>query len=89
MHSRIYQVSEQPISQDKLKDEETYAESFVGSLADYVAKSENYSSDLEWLKRAKEGIEVDTEKATIIIRDKKKYFSKKHEEFKQILEKNL
>ena len=89
MHSRIYQVSENPISQDKLSREHDY-EFLVGSVADYVAevayKSIEYISDLEWLQSATDGLEIDTEKGTLIIKSKKEYFEKKYDTFKEYLQ---
>jgi hypothetical protein len=91
MHSRIFQVSAKPIPQEDLIEEYRYEDGFVGSHADYVSQvtngSEDYLSDLSWLQTATEGLEVDIEKRTVTIKSKKEYFDKKHDQFKELLEK--
>ena len=90
MHSRIFQVSEEPISKDNLINKDKYNENFVGSIADYVSEVEYESEqieDLKWLSKATEGIKVDIEKGTITIISKRMYFDEKHDKFKSILEK--
>ena len=88
MHSRIYQVSEKPIT--TFADEYRYEDWFVGTHADYVSpveyQSEDYMSDLKWLQNATEGIKVDLKKGTITVVSKKEYFDDKHDAFKDILE---
>ena len=90
MHSRIYQVSTEPISTDELSHEYIYEVYFVGRIADYVAeveyKSESYKQDLKWLQGATNGIEVDIEKGTMKVISKKEYFRSKHEEFQEFLQ---
>ena len=89
MHSRIYQISEKPITE--FTDEYRYEEGFVGSRADYVAEvehdSEDYISDLKWLQNVAEGLEVNLKEKTITIKSKKEYFNEKHDKFKELLEK--
>ena len=89
MHSRIYQISEKPITE--FTDEFRYEEGFVGRHADYVDEvehgSEDYMADLKWLQNATEGLEVNLKEKTITITSKKEYFSKKHDTFKELLEK--
>lgn len=89
MHSRIFQVSEKPITE--FTDEYRYEEGFVGSHADYVVgveyDSEDYISDLKWLQNVAEGIEVNLKEKTITITSKKRYFSEKHDKFQELLEK--
>ena len=90
MHSRIYQLSEKPITKDKLKQDYEYKGSFVGNIADYVAeipfKSNEYLEDLKWLSELT-GIEVDAGAGTLIIKSKKEYFTEKHDRFKELLAK--
>ena len=90
MHSRIYQLSEKPITKDKLKQEYEYEDIFVGSIADYVAeipfKSNEYLEDLKWLSTLK-GIEVNAGAGTLIIKSKKEYFTEKYNGFKELLAK--
>lgn len=86
MHSRVYQVSEKPITE--FIDESRY---YDWDHADYVAQietnSQDYVSDLEWLRTATKGIKVDIKKKTITITSKKEYFEEQHEKFKELLEK--
>ena len=89
MHSRIFQVSRKPISQEDLIEEYRYEDSFVGSHADYVVKQSESEGidDLDWLQTATKGLEIDTEKKTITITSKEKFFETKHEKFQELLEK--
>lgn len=80
MHSRIFQISENPISEENYIDESSYYEGFVGRIADYVSDSD-VESDLNWLGRSS-GLEVDVESKTIIIKSKEKYFARKFKDFK-------
>ena len=91
MHSRIYQISEKPISKENFtKESSYYDDGFVGEIADYVSevdyRSNDYISDLEWLQTATEGLEVNIKKGTITILNKKEYFDKKHDKFKELIE---
>ena len=89
MHSRIYQISEKPITE--FTDEYRYEEDFVGNHADYVVgveyDSEDYISDLKWLQNVAEGLEVNLKEKTITVTSKKQYFSEKHDKFQELLEK--
>lgn len=84
MHSRIYQVSKEPIKE--LISEYRYDE---WDHADYVLQvengSEDYLSDLKWLQNATKGIKVDLKKGTLTVTSKKEYFDKKHDKFKELL----
>ena len=87
MHSRIYQISEKPITEENLIEEYRYDE---WHHADYVVKEyneEDIKSDLEWLQTANKGLQIDTKKKTITILSKKEYFDEKHDKFKDLLEK--
>ena len=73
MHSRIFQTSKEPISEDKYFDEGKYYGGFVEQVADYVMES-NRDDDLDWLRRAYEGRGI--EKACQLLfrtRKKEKY----------------
>lgn len=89
MHSRIYQVSKEPIKE--FIDEYRYEDNFVGRHADYVDlvehESEDYISDLKWLQNATKGLEVNLKKGTVKVLSKKDYFEEKHEQFKEYLKK--
>ena len=85
MHSRIFQVSAEPNAE--LIEEYRYEDGFVGRVADYVVTSENRKDDLDWLKQATEGLEIDTDKMTIKLVSKAEYFKKNHERFTELAEK--
>ena len=89
MHSRIYQISEKPITE--FTDEYRYEEDFVGNHADYVVgveyDSEDYMADLKWLRNVTEGLEVNLKEKPITVINKKQYFSEKHDKFQELLEK--
>lgn len=91
MHSRIFQVSQEPINEENLLGEYRYEEDFVGRIADYVAKQtykgQDYIEDLKWLQEATDGLEVDVEAGTIIVKSKEEYFSEKHDRFMELAEK--
>lgn len=89
MHSRIFQVSKNKITEDNRIEEYRYDDGFVGRVADYVVKQDDIKSDLEWLTTCHKGIEVTrngkTVKLTIVSREE--YFEKSFEEFKEGLQK--
>jgi hypothetical protein len=86
MHSRIFQVSSEPITEENLIEEYRYDE---WEHADYVVKqtsSTDIKSDLEWLQTANSGIKVNVEEKTITITSKEEYFTKSHDKFKELAE---
>lgn len=91
MHSRIFQISSNPIKEDNMIEEYRYEETFIGSVADYVVKqtSTEVINDLEWLQSVTEGrgIEVDIDKKTIKVTSKESYFEDKHTAFTELAEK--
>lgn len=91
MHSRIFQVSTEPISQDEYTIESNYYDHwFTNSIADYVSDNCNRTDDIEWLKDCYEekGIEFgkDGSGEFLIIRSKVKYFDKAYDRFQEPLE---
>ena len=88
MHSRIFQVSENPVPVDERISEDRYYDGFVGSHADYVVtveyQSDDYRDDLRWIREANNGIKVDIPNGTITVTSKKEYFDKKHDTFKEL-----
>ena len=85
MHSRIFQVSTEPITEENYISEYRYDEYLVGQDGiDYVVESESRTDDIEWLKNHK-GLEI-TEN-TIKVVSKKEYFEKSFEEFQEYVEK--
>lgn len=88
-HSRIFQISENPITEKNLIHESNYDENFVGQIADYVQAipyKEKDIEDLKWLQNCVEGIEIDLEARTLVVTSKEKYFEKKFETFQNIAE---
>ena len=85
MHSRIFQVSENPITEENYISEYRYDEYLVGQDGiDYVVESDSRTEDIEWLKNHK-GLEITED--TIKVVSKKDYFEKSFEEFQEYIEK--
>ena len=85
MHSRIFQVSAEPITEENYISEYRYDEYLVGQDGiDYVVESDSRTEDIEWLKHNK-GLEI-TEN-TIKVVSKKEFFEKSFEEFQEYVEK--
>ena len=95
MHSRIFQVSREPITEENKISEYRYDEGFVGNNGvDYVVPTDNRQADLEWLTFCHRGIKVETSyditkkgitKLTIV--SKEEYFEEKFNEFQEGLKK--
>ena len=84
MHSRIFQISDNPITEENLIEESNYDgnESF-----DYVVTSNEIKKDLQWLQGVTQGLEINIKEKTITIKSKREYFSKKHDTFIELAEK--
>lgn len=80
MHSRIFQISKNPIDEDSYLEESRYYDNFVGGIADYVDTIGYPDEDYKWLGGMK-GITVDPDKKTLTIDSKVEYFKKKYETF--------
>ena len=91
MHSRIFQVSKEPINEDDYISESTfYDSSFIGEVADYVNEDTDRADDIAWLKDYIEGsggIEINEDENTITIVDKRQFFERSFNTFKELLEK--
>ena len=85
MHSKIFQISKSPISEDEFIDESKYFDNFVGYIADYVDDLGANEDCYEWLGGTP-GIEYHQSDKSITIVDKSAYFSGKYKEFKECLE---
>ena len=80
MHSRIFQISSKPIDKIDYIREDSYYDSFVGEIADYVSEDTDRESDIDWLKSSLEGVaEFDGDKFTIV--NKEEYFKPKLKKF--------
>ena len=88
MHSRIYQVSAEPISPEDRIDESKYYDNFVGEIADYVSEigEDVDDGDIKWLGQHP-GIETDPVKKTVTVTDKTAYFAGKYKTFQETLDK--
>lgn len=91
MHSRIFQVSKEPITEEYYISESTfYDSSFIGEVADYVNENTDRADDINWLKEYignRGGVEINEEEGTITIVDKKQFFEKSFDTFKELLNK--
>lgn len=89
MHSRIFQVSKEPINEeDFICESDFYESSFIGGIADYVNEDTYFEDDIAWLKdyiESRGGIEINEDENTITIVDKKKFFEQNFEKFKELL----
>ena len=86
MHSRIFQVSANPISKEDYISEFKYDENRVNGIADYVVTVSEPLEDLKWLQSVNKGLEVNFEEKTVTITSKKEYFERSYEEFQEKLE---
>ena len=92
MHSRIFQVSTNPIKkEDYTDDSEYYDHWFTRSVADYVIDSAYRDGDLKWLEDCYEsqGIEFgkDDNGEYLIIKSKHKYFENSFTKFMETIDK--
>lgn len=89
MHSRIFQISNEPINERDYISEYHYDEHwFTNSVADYVGESDR-KHDIEWLRDCQQGAGLlfgsDAGGEYFIIEDKQKYFTEPFEDFKKLL----
>lgn len=88
MHSRIFQVSLEPIAQEDYIEEALYWDHwFLNSVADYVTDS-NRDEDIDWLKDCEEGLTfgADDNGEYFIVNSKEQYFEKKFKRFKNAVD---
>ena len=88
MHSRIFQVSLNPIKKCNYITENNYWEHwFLDSIADYVVDSNDREYDIEWLKKCVAGCVFgsDDNGDYIIATSRTEYFAEKFEEFRRLL----
>lgn len=91
MHSRIFQVSREPIDKEDYIDESNYYDHwFTNLIADCVNGDTDRGDDVKWLKECyeKSGLSFgkDSGGEYFIIDDKAKYFKPKFEEFCKALD---
>ena len=92
MHSRIYQISKEPIQKcDYIEEDNYYDHWFTNSIADYVNGNTDRGDDIKWLKDCCEdkGLSFgsDDNGEYFVINDKMKYFTQNFEAFQKALKK--
>lgn len=90
MHSRIFQVSTEPISKsDYIKESDFWDHWFLHEVADYVNDDCNREDDIDWLAICERGYTVghDNNGQYIIVQNKEEYFTKAFERFQGLLNK--
>lgn len=90
MHSRIYQISKEPIYKCDYIEEDYYHDHwFTNSIADYVNGNTDRDDDIKWLKDCYEKYDlsfgVDGNGEYFVVNDKTKYFAQNFEEFQKAL----
>ena len=81
MHSRIYQITRNPVDEDVRLCSNDIPEWFYTSIADYVDDECNRDGDIEWLSRSlKDVASINGDKITFAS-DISAYFEKKYEAF--------
>lgn len=89
MHSRIFQLSKEPIAKDDYITEHHYYDDwFTREIADYVDDDTDRIEDIEWLKSCASGVEFDTDEhgEYLIIKNREQYFEKSFQMFRKYLE---
>ena len=89
MHSRIFQVSMEPIDKDDYIEESYYYDHwFTNSVADYVSDDCDRKKDIQWLKDCVNGIAFgyDDHGVCFVVKSKEEYFSRAFDAFKNVLE---
>ena len=90
MHSRIYQISKNPIDKvDYIEESHYWDHWFIGAIADYVNEDTDRTNDIEWLKECygNEGLSfgTDDDGEYFIVTDKAEYFAKRFKTFQKTL----
>lgn len=90
MHSRIFQVSLDPIEKaNYITEGDYYDHWFTNSIADYVSDDCDRDEDIKWLKGCVNGISfgADDNGEYFIVESKELYFEKSFIAFKEVLDK--
>lgn len=88
MHSRIFQVSMNPINKGEyICDEDYYKHWFTREIADYVSDDCNREEDIEWLTDAARGylVNKDDDGEYFVVANKEEYFAPAYERFMKAL----
>lgn len=83
MHSRIFQISKNPIPEDEYITDDKYFDNFVGAIADYVMQS---TDEDKIIFQNIPGILYNAEENTITIENKHVYFADSYKNFKKQLQ---
>lgn len=90
MHSRIFQLSKEPIKKEDYIDEGCYAYDnwFLNSVADYVSDGCDRDEDIKWLQDCVKGITFGSDEngEYFVIESKEEYFARAFERFKELLD---
>ena len=92
MHSRIFQVSMEPINKHEYIEESDYWDHwFTNEIADYVNDNTNRCDDIEWLRNCYEhnGMEFgsDNNGEYFIVESREQYFKRSFDRFKAAIDK--
>ena len=90
MHSRIFQVSLDPITKaDYITESDYWEHWFTREIADYVDEDTNRNHDIEWFKSCCNGFVFDKDERGeyFIVEDKEKYFADKFKMFSEAVDK--
>jgi len=84
MHSRIIQLSYQPITENEYITEELFYDWFVGTIADYVSPTVDREADIDWFTRYLSYFGAERKGNAIYFPDnfKENYFKKRLEKLK-------
>lgn len=86
MHSRIFQVSREPIVKDDYITEDRYFEGFCDTIADYVDGDTDRNEDIAWLKNVlKDVATFDDDKECFTIVNKLEYFKNSYNQYMQLM----
>jgi hypothetical protein len=91
MHSRIFQITKEPIPQDEWLTHDDIVDTwFIGEIADYVAESDR-AEDIAWLKETTKGVfevldEGDQIKIKFLPGGKKEHFGERFHDLKEAVE---
>jgi len=90
MHSRIFQLSESPISKEDYITEELFYDDFVGQIADYVDDSTEREEDIKWLINTieKYGATYNEKEQSIVFLKgfKDSYFKERFQKLKEVIQ---
>ena len=88
MHSRIFQVSMNPIEKyDYIRESDYYDHWFTNEIADYVNGDTDRESDIEWLQEYSNAFDfgADDDGIYFIVKDKAEYFKPSFKRFQEAI----